>query len=51
MRIDMAVYKDEINGTWRAVYRFTDWTGKRRQTQKGYFSYQHENLERRNKET
>jgi len=37
MRIDMAVYKDEINGTWRAVYRFTDWTGKRRQTQKRGF--------------
>ena len=29
----MAVYKDGEK-KWRAVYRFTDWTGERKQTQK-----------------
>lgn len=33
----MAVYKDS-NGTWRAVYRYTDWTGERKQTQKRGFA-------------
>ena len=27
----MAIYKDGEN--WRAVYRYTDWTGERKQTQ------------------
>jgi integrase len=33
----MAVYKDNINGTWRVVFRFTDWKGERKQTQKRGF--------------
>ena len=28
----MAIYKD--GDKWRAVYRFTDWIGERKQTQK-----------------
>lgn len=32
----MAVYKD--NNSWRAVYRYTDWTGERKQTQKRGFA-------------
>ena len=32
----MAVYKEEEKtGTWRAVYRYTDWNGERKQTQRG----------------
>ena len=30
----MAVYKEEKTGTWRVIYRYTDWTGERKQTQK-----------------
>ncbi len=30
----MAVYKEEKTGTWRTVYRYTDWNGERKQTQK-----------------
>ena len=26
--------KDEKTGTWRAVYRYTDWNGEKKQTQK-----------------
>lgn len=33
----MAVYKDGKK-KWRAVYRFTDWTGERKQTQKRGFN-------------
>ena len=33
----MAVYKDSGTNTWRSVFRFTDWTGERRQTQKRGF--------------
>lgn len=33
----MAVYKEEKTGTWRAVYRYTDWNGERKQTQKRGF--------------
>lgn len=33
----MAVYKDEKTNTWRAIYRYTDWTGERKQTQKRGF--------------
>lgn len=29
----MAVYKDKDTGKWRSIYRFTDWTGARKQTQ------------------
>ncbi len=33
----MAVYKEE-KGTWRVIYRYTDWTGERKQTQKRGFA-------------
>ena len=35
----MAVYKEEKTNTWRAVYRYTDWNGERKQTQKRGFKY------------
>ena len=38
----MAVYKDETKGTWRVIYRYTDWTGKPRQTQKRGFKTKRE---------
>ena len=38
----MAVYKEEKTNTWRAVYRYTDWTGERKQTQKRGFSTKRE---------
>ena len=38
----MAVYKEEKNGTWRAVYRYTDWNGERKQTQKRGFKTKRE---------
>ena len=40
----MAVYKDGEK-KWRAVYRFTDWTGERKQTQKRGFDTKREALE------
>ncbi len=40
----MAVYKDEQNGTWRSVYRYTDWTGEKKQTQKRGFLTRREAL-------
>lgn len=33
----MSVYKEEKNGTWRAVYRFTDWQGNLKQSCKRGF--------------
>ena len=33
----MAVYKEEKTGTWRVIYRYTDWTGEKKQTQKRGF--------------
>ena len=36
----MAIYKDGEN--WRAVYRYTDWTGERKQTQKRGFKTKRE---------
>lgn len=36
----MAIYKD--GDKWRAVYRFTDWTGERKQTQKRGFKTKRE---------
>ncbi len=38
----MPVYKDAKTNTWRAVYRFTDWTGERKQTQKRGFATRRE---------
>ena len=39
----MPAYKD-TGSTWRAVYRYTDWKGTRRQTQKRGFATKHEAL-------
>ena len=33
----MAVYKDNATNTWRAVFRYTDWQGNKKQTQKRGF--------------
>ena len=38
----MAVYKEEKTGTWRTVYRYTDWNGERKQTQKRGFKTKRE---------
>ena len=37
-----AVYKEEKTNTWRAVYRYTDWNGERKQTQKRGFKTKRE---------
>ena len=33
----MAVYKEERTNTWRVIYRYTDWNGERKQSQKRGF--------------
>lgn len=38
----MAIYKDEKTNTWRAIYRFVDWTGEKKQTQKRGFKTKRE---------
>ena len=38
----MAVYKDNATGTWRVVFRYTDFTGERKQTQKRGFQTKRE---------
>ena len=38
----MAVYKEEKTNTWRVVFRFTDWNGERKQTQKRGFKTKRE---------
>ena len=40
----MAVYKDNAMGTWRVIYRFTNWKGERKQTQKRGFATKREAL-------
>jgi len=35
---EMAAYKEPGTNTWRAVYRYTDWKGERKQTQKRGFA-------------
>ena len=40
----MSVYKDEKNGTWRCIYRYTNWKGERKQTQKRGFRTKREAL-------
>lgn len=32
----MSVYKDNATGKWRVIYRYTDITGKRKQTQSSH---------------
>ena len=39
---EMAVYKDNATGTWRVIYRFTNWKGERKQTQKRGFATKRE---------
>jgi len=38
----MAAYKDEKTNTWRVLYRYTDWNGERKQTQKRGFKTKRE---------
>ena len=38
----MSVYKEEKAGTWRVLYRYTDWTGEKKQTQKRGFKTKRE---------
>ena len=40
----MAVYKEEKTNTWRVIYRYTDWNGERKQTQKRGFKTKREAL-------
>ncbi|MCD7771845.1 MAG: site-specific integrase [Oscillospiraceae bacterium] len=40
----MSVYKDEKTNTWRSIYRYTDWNGERKQTQKRGFKTKREAL-------
>ena len=38
----MAVYKESKNNTWRVIYRYTYWTGERKQSQKRGFQTKRE---------
>ena len=38
----MAIYKEEKTGTWRVLYRYTDWKGEKKQTQKRGFKTKRE---------
>lgn len=38
----MAVYNEEKTNTWRVIYRYTDWTGEKKQTQKRGFKTKRE---------
>ena len=38
----MAVYKEEKTNTWRVIYRYTDWKGERKQSQKRGFKTKRE---------
>lgn len=40
----MAVYKEGKTNTWRVIYRYTDWTGERKQSQKRGFKTKREAL-------
>ena len=40
----MSIYKDNVTGKWRVVYRYTDWTGETHQSSKGAFSTKREAL-------
>ena len=40
--MSVAVYKEEKTNTWRVIYRYTDWTGERKQTQKRGFQTKRE---------
>ena len=38
----MSVYKEEKTNTWRVIYRYTNWTGQRKQSQKRGFKTKRE---------
>jgi len=38
----MAIYKEDKTNTWRVIYRYTDWTGERKQSQKRGFKTKRE---------
>ena len=38
----MSVYKEEKTNTWRVIYRYTDWNGERKQSQKRGFKTKRE---------
>lgn len=38
----MSVYKEEKTNTWRVIYRYTDWNGERKQSQKRGFATKRE---------
>lgn len=38
----MAVYKEDKTNTWRVLYRYVDWTGEKKQTQKRGFKTKRE---------
>jgi len=38
----MAVYKEKNANTWRVLYRYTDWTGERKQSSKRGFETKRE---------
>ena len=40
----MAVYKEPGINTWRAIYRYSDWTGARKQSSKRGFTTKRETL-------
>ena len=40
--LKMAVYQEKDKGTWRVVFRYTDFTGERKQTQKRGFKTKRE---------
>ena len=40
----MAVYKEEKTNTWRVIYRYTDWSGERKQSQRRGFKTKREAL-------
>ena len=39
----MSAFKEE-NGTWRVIYRYTNWNGERKQTSKRGFATKREAL-------
>ena len=42
---EMSAYKDDKTGSWYAYFRYTDWTGERKQKMKRGFSTKREALE------
>ncbi|MDO4764717.1 MAG: site-specific integrase [Eubacteriales bacterium] len=38
----MSIYKDDKTGKWYCIFRYTDWTGKRKQVKKAGFEFKRE---------